>query len=92
MKQKQANLSEARSARQSAEEAALQAEETTRQGYSIMLVSPIQMQDLAQTCKLTLQTVYYCHHPLRKSLAAISKSLLTRELVASILAGQSFCS
>ncbi|KAE9382236.1 hypothetical protein N431DRAFT_458772 [Stipitochalara longipes BDJ] len=37
LKQKQANISEARSARQSAEEAALQAEETTKQGYSIML-------------------------------------------------------
>jgi len=37
LKQKQANISEARSARQSAEEGAKQAEETTKQGFSIML-------------------------------------------------------
>jgi hypothetical protein len=90
LKQKQANISEARSARHSAEEAALQAEETTKQGYTIMLVYA--HRELFSPRKLTSQPVYYRYHSLRKLRFSSQISILTTEVAAIIHAGKPFCS
>lgn len=73
LKQKQANVSEARSGRKQAEQATLQAklqaaqaEATTRQGTSIMLASNLKLQD-KNYGKLTRSEVHNCDDSLRKS-------------------------
>jgi hypothetical protein len=58
LKQKQANASEARSSRMQAEQALKQANETARQGTSIMLVGTLYPPS-PLTIHMLMQTVYY---------------------------------
>lgn len=64
LKQKQANISEARSSRLQAEQANEQANETARQGTIIMLVSALIQ---ANDWWLTSNIVHYRHDSLRKT-------------------------